>query len=122
MQPVVRCGPVTRPLKNGMSVSAQTFMKITDISVFFHVLVLLGMNIHLAISKCPDIRGDSEFHEANEENSVQYQKIFQTFRKIPFNTSEYLRCGQESTRYVNTSDSQAHTPPHVYALVARLIV
>jgi hypothetical protein len=105
-----------------MSVSAQTFMKITDISVFFHFLVLLGMNIHLANSNCPDIRGDAEFHEANEENSVQYQKIFQTFRKIPFNTSEYLRCGQESTRYVNTSDSQARTPPHVYALVARFTV
>jgi hypothetical protein len=58
---------------------------------------------------CPDFRGDANFTKPNQENALVYQKVIQTFKKVQFNSSEFLRCGEVSMQYSNISDDQVNT-------------
>ena len=47
---------------------------------------------------CTDgvLRGDANFTQPTKENAVQYKKMSETFQKVPFNATEFLRCGEVS--------------------------
>ena len=67
---------------------------------------LIAFVIDDVTAGCPTFRGDTNFTQPNQNNAQDYQKVFQNFKKLTFNTSEFLRCGQITAQYSSTSDDQ----------------